>query len=340
MTIIPPNDVIIQQSEITEKEIVQSNKLTLSKHNFSLMEKRAIYLIILQIRQAMNNEITLQEDLFGDILIRFSPQQVLKASKRYQDVYGALSSLKKKNYIINTNEIWEDVSIVENPKHFKKENYFQVRVPKAIAHLFAVKIKNGDFTAFEAHVALTLQKTSSQRLYEYCNKYKSLGGFYLSFSDFRERMELDKRERYSRWSNIKNDFLEPAREELYKLYNKSQCDLYFEYSPHKEGRSTKGIKFKIIADRGILDNELSLEDQLYYCKMWLNALFQSKDKKKNGKYVNDVIKHIQAQPVDCTRLYSKLARIKRSYAEGEQPKVVRKMIDTDFLNVQNHPNGD
>ena len=329
--IFSEKDIILHGSGKNVRDIVQSNRITGSKYSFTVMEKRAVYLIAMAVNLDIIGQKKLQRDLIGDVYMQFTPDQVLKASTRYEHVYTAFRGLVNKKIEIKTESIWEEFGIIERPRHIKNgaNSYFQFRVPKPIIDYFRVKLKDGNATVLAAQVAFTLERTSSQRMYEYCRQFKVAGGFRKDLTEFKDEMSLSEIVRYTRWSNLKNDFLEPARLELKELYDKSLCDLYFNYSEVKKGKRIVGLRFKVVTKDGNPFSNHKIEDFIYNCKTWLNAMFEVDKKPKNKEYVKGVITAITLKPEKAEELHSKLARITATYPASEQPKVVRITIKED-----------
>lgn len=333
---ILPEDIIISEDITKEKEIIQSNKITASRYSFTVMEKRAIYLIAMNIRKDIEGEKKLQRDLIGDVYMQFTPDQVLKASDRYEHVYKALRDLSNKKIEVNNDYMWEEVGIVERPQHYKKEGYFQFKVAKPILDYFKIKLTKGNATVLSAQVAFTLERTSSQRLYELCRQFKVAGGFMKTLEEFKAQMGLTTIVRYTRWANLKKDFIEPAQKEIKKLYDDGLCDLYFNYKEITRGKRVNGIRFKIVNKDKNPFKEYRPEDFIFFCREWLNKMFEAKKKPKNKEFVEKVMKEIMLNPLRAEELHKKLLRVMNSYSVNEQPAIVRSIIKEDEFIRENN----
>ena len=105
------------------------------------------------------------------------------------------------------------------------------------------------YTEYSLTVAMSLRSKWSQRIYEICSQWRSAGGFRISIKDLREQFMLEAK--YSEYAALKERVLQIAHKELKTLYDAGQCDLYFEYSEEKKGRSVESLRFKVISRESI-----------------------------------------------------------------------------------------
>lgn len=242
---------MLEETQSNVDESFLGDTITLSRHDFSIMEKRVIYILVLKLKQALQGKFKLEENLFGNVTIRFSPGQILKDSDREENIYEALKRLKSTTFEIRDANKWQYFGFLEQTTHIKANdsNYFHISVPSPIIKYFREKIQTDNYSAFSAQVILTLKRKCSQKLYEICLRNKTAGHFYLTFDDFRIQMNISSMERYTRWANIEKDYIKPAQIELKDLFKQKLCDLYFTYTQEKSGRSTLGIKFRISSSK-------------------------------------------------------------------------------------------
>lgn len=306
-------------------KLYQANAITQARYELTLIEKRAVYLIIREVRKryVLNNDG--QRDLFDNLIVTFNRSQLEQASSDADEMYKSLRKLRTRDIIIEDAEEWLNVGFINYSRHFKRMGRIEVQVSNKILP-YLVELSR-EYTEYNLMVALSLSSEYSQRFYEYCSQFKTAGGFQMSIGDLRAKLKLEKK--YKQYGAFKIYVLETARKELRKLYDKQQCDLYFNYSEIKEGRKVTGLKVKIIIAEK--ENPLSLDDITYFVRLELSKLFNVENKPKNKDFVNDVIGKLIMEPEKLKHCYQKLNFVKSNLPAEEQAKYMRFVINEEYL---------
>ena len=164
-------------------------------------------------------------------------------------------------------------------------------------------------------------------MYELCAQWRSAGGFRLTIEDLRLMFKLE--EEYNRYASLKLKVLEVAKVEIKKLYDKGQCDLYFEYSENKDGRSVRSLNFKIISSK--TENAITLQDLDYAVRTELSILFETRTRPKNNEFLGKVMNVLRLNPEDLNRCYQKILFTKQTIPNDEQARYLRYVLNEEFL---------
>ena len=313
------------KNEIT---LAQANVLTQARYNFTVVEKRAVYYIIKEVRRQFIELPGGQRDLFNDLVIKIktSDLQGADSATELREVYLSLKNLRRKSIWIEDEERVLEVGYINYFEHVKRETNLEVQVSHKILP-FLVELAE-QFTTYSLTVAISLRTKYSQRFYEYCSQFKSTGFLYISISDLREKMILG--ESYPRYALLKSRVIDVAHKELKSLYEAGNCDLYFNYSEDKSGRTVNGLKIVIIS-RERQPETLKIDDLVYYIRTWLTSWLNAANKPKNKAWIDKVIKHLQKNPDLLPKLYDRLVRMQEKETSTSYAAFARYLIEEDYL---------
>lgn len=126
----------MEKKDKKQRDIVlsQDNALTTARYKFDLIEKRALYSIIRNIRaQYIENE-NGRRDLFDDLIITIHEEELKKCgdNTKMQNIYDALKRLRNRDIEINNEKMWLSIGFVNYVKHIKNKSYFEVQVSKEV----------------------------------------------------------------------------------------------------------------------------------------------------------------------------------------------------------------
>jgi len=314
-----------------EKSLVlaQSNVITQGRYDFSVVEKRAVYFIIQEVRKQFVESPDGQKDLFDNLVVKINSEAIKKSDSRLEDIYEALRKLRKKEIFINNETEAFSVGYINYFHHKKKDSFIEVEVSKVILPYLVALAK--EFTVFYLTVAISLKNKYSQRFYEYCSQWKKTGFFTFSPLELREKLMLETK--YNRYALIKARVIEPAQKELKTLYDSNQSDLYFTYTEEKNGRTVERLKFTVYwseAEKEAMEG-LKLEDFVYYIRTWLSEWLKTSERPKNKTWVEQVIKSLQINPDNLPPCYKKLVWIQKHKPREDWAPYARYVIDEEFL---------
>lgn len=306
--------------------LAQANALTQARYNFTVVEKRTIYQIIKEVRNQFIERPDGQRDLFNDLVIRLKTSDLQNNDVQLREVYTSLKSLRRKSIWFEDNSRVLEVGYINYFEHKKRDPHLEVQVSNKILP-YLVELAE-QFTTYSLTVAISLKTKYSQRFYEYCSQFKNIGFFYISIDDLRDKLMLG--ETYPRYALLKQYVIDSACKELRKLYDAGQCDLCFNYTEDKVGRTVLGLKIAIITKEKH-EEQLKVEDCLFYVKQWLNSWFLTSKKPKNKAWVDDVIKQLQRNPDLISKLYGRLKKLQEKEQSSNYAPLARHIIEEDYL---------
>lgn len=305
--------------------LVQSNTITQARYEFTKIEKRIIYRIIKEIRkQYVTGEI--QTNLFNELVVCLTFKDLQEVSENTQLVYKSIITLKNRVYVFKNDEECLVLGIINKARHIKTKGTWEITVDREMVAQFVELAKN--YTEYSLTVAMSLRSEYSQRLYEYCSQFRSSGGFRMKVQDMKEKMCLVKK--YDRYAGFKKYVLDVALKELKELYKQGQCDLYFEYSEEKNGRSVETLRFKIIS-RESPETKMSLEDLLYFVRKDLTNIFDVEKMPKNKEFVNKTMSELILNPEKLNHCFGKLAFVKGNLPKEEWQRYMRYVINDEYF---------
>ena len=298
------------------KEIViaQDNRLTTSRYELTLIEKRIFYYIIKEVR---NKYTTGQRDLFDDLILNIKVSDLCKEVNQEdnkKETRKALEKFRSRNFTY-TNEVdddWLTCGFI-NYAHIKK-GIAEIQVSHKLMP-FLVELSS-QYTAYSLHVAMSLKSKWSQRMYELCQKWQGTDGFRITVDDLRKSFMLE--EKYDRYALLNERVLQVAKRELKELYDLGQCDVYFEFSEKRNGRKVETLRFKLFRKNSM--NIKTTHDLLLELIPLFQSMYETSTKPKNDVFVKDVLLQLQKYP-DLIEPLNK--RVKEILADGMKPDTAR-----------------
>ena len=149
------------------KEIViaQDNRLTTSRYELTLIEKRIFYYIIKEVRSKYN---TGQRDLFDDLILNIRVSDLCKEVNQEdnnKETRKALEKFRSRSftYANEKDDDWLTCGFI-NYAHIKK-GIAEIQVSHKLMP-FLVELSS-QYTAYYLHVAMSLKSKWSQSMYEH-----------------------------------------------------------------------------------------------------------------------------------------------------------------------------
>ena len=317
---------------MNEIMIAQDNRLTMSRYNFTPIEKRCLYYVIKEVRRLyvdrdLRENETVYQDLFHDMYLKLKPEQLQSLGDEVKDVYNALKRLVEKKIEINTEDFWVYTSWVLKAKHEKKTNLYEVQVSNEIMP-YLVELAQ-QFTEYSLTVAISLKSTYSQRLYEICCQYRNKGKFFLEIDKLRYILKIEEKKSYINPAIIKRDILDVAQKELKTLFDIGQSDLYFTYRvKDTEKRKILSYWFDIHTKETEEQKRLNFENTqaqirriLEICRTFI---------KRDEKYLKRLETALYLNPDNARDILEKLDKKINDYSRKEIPPIIRYVLREDF----------
>ncbi len=307
----------------------QANSLTQARYNFSVVEKRAVYFIIREVRKKYIDRDG-PRDLFDDLVIHLDTDSLQKSDSSLREVYGALKELRRKSIWIEDKDSVLELGYINYFHHKKHNSFVEVQVSHKLLP-YLVRLAE-QYTSYNLAVAISLKTKYGQRFYEYCSQFRSSGMFVISVGDLRNKLMLG--DSYPRYALLKRYVIEPARKELKKLYEGGNSDLYFTYSEVRKGRSVIQLKFHIHTIEAEIKEKVSVDDKMYDIKQKLMLWLDARNKPKNKAWIDNVAKNLMLHPEKIDVLYNRLNTIAKKDTSGlinNLAALSRHIIEEDIL---------
>lgn len=310
--------------------IAQDNRLTSARYELSLVEKRVFYYIIKDVRK---NYSIGRRDLFDNLVLSVKISELAKGVNMGENenvVKKGLRSLRSREFEWDNglNEKDEDYEWLVcgfiNYATIKKGTA-EVEVSKKLMP-FLVELSS-QFTPYSLTVAMSLKSKWSQRMYELCQKWQGTEGFRISIKDLRHSFVLENT--YKEYGSLKKFVLDVAKKELKTLYNAGQCDVYFEYSEEKNGRSVETLRFKLFRKNSL--NVKTTSDMLLELIPVFRSLYNTDKMPKNDTFVNEVILQLQKYPNLIEPLNTRVKEILAAGVKDDTARYIRFILNEDIL---------
>lgn len=306
--------------------LAQANALTQSRYDFNVIEKRCLYQIIREVRKLFIDTHTGQKDLFDNMRIVLTPKMLESIGDKKKDVYESLVRLRKRDVEIDTEDEWMNTGYVTMVKHDKKTDQYLVEVSSEIMPYLVALAEN--FTTYDLTVAISLKSAYSQRFYEYCSQYKNRNNktFFFTVDKLREMMMLENK--YANINDFKRKVIDVAQKEIKELYDKGQCDIWFEYAV-KDTERRKVLSYFFFVhtkeDEQTKVDYQSLKSCLQRISSVLNTFFP-----RDKKFVKKTIQEVQLHPNIAMELVEKLDKKILDYPRADIPKILRYVLQEDY----------
>lgn len=220
---------------VTVDSFKQSNAITSARYDYTTTEKRLIYLSLVEVMKVVQGGVT--DDFFKQELVLFIPESQLKKADdhdhRFRDYRKAVISLRKKDFSIDKPDGgWIETGFVNGGDYVKGKG-LEVAISKYVLPYLHELTKR--FTVLDATVVMTLTSKFSQRFYEWCCQWRTVGKFQFTPDELRDVLSVKMTT-----GNLKQFVIDVAQAELMKMYEEGISDLYFTYSEERGGRGRGG----------------------------------------------------------------------------------------------------
>jgi plasmid replication initiation protein len=240
----------------TNRLTIQSNKITLGRTNFSLMQKRIVLAIVESVsphlKRSINKEpgreVSFQPLLYDDICkITYKASDLGVDKTNYDEIRNALETLTDKKLFIETKEMELSTRFVLKWKFEKRSSYFEVTIDRELFQFLLIDPKSG-YTTFQTKVALSLGSIYASKIYELLAMWRNVDSFNITIAELRRL--TDTQDKYLKYDNFKKRVLEVAK---LQLEESSDTDLKFDYKELKKGEN-RLFKFFIYKTKNAHDS--------------------------------------------------------------------------------------
>lgn len=304
----------------------QTNAITGARYDYTTTEKRLVYLALIEVMKTVQKGIV--DGFFKTDLDLFIEEDQLKKSdpndNRFRDYRKAVVSLRKKDFSIDESDGgWTETGFVTRGKYIKGRG-LEVGISRDVLPYLHELTKR--FTVLDATVVMTLTSKFSQRFYEWCCQWRSVGRFEFTPDALRDVLCIKLPT-----GQLKRDVIELAQAELMKMYEDGISDLYFTYSEERGGRgrggSVKEWIFKIHTKKKEVAQERAKNEDVIFVMRFLGQIF-GKDSPLIDQALEALKTHenvkIFADRADELQASGKLDRTKN------KPGYVRSILQKEF----------
>jgi len=304
----------------------QTNAITGARYDYTTTEKRLIYLALIEVMRTVQvgtPSTFFEKDL--DLLIK---EDQLKKSdpndNRFRDYRKAVISLRKKDFSIDEEDGgWTETGFVTRGKYIKNKG-LEVSISRDVLPYLYELTKR--FTVLDATVVMTLASKFSQRFYEWCCQWRSVGRFEFTPDELREVLVAK-----ITTGNLKQFVIEVAQAELMKMYEENISDLYFTYSEERSGRGRGGSVqkwiFKIHTKKKEAAQERAKNEDMVFVVHFLGQIFG-----QDSPLINQALEALQthenvkafADRIDGLQTSGKLEKTKN------KPGYIRSILQKEF----------
>lgn len=242
-----------QLMEMKKTQIKQSNFITTARYDFSVTEKRIIYLIMQQLNGITPEHVKQIGTGDGDGLkleINYRPLLEIahvysdNQSKNHEHIKKAVRALITRTFEFDYENATEGFAIICSYRIYKQTTIVNIQVPKMALKYFSELAQQ--YTNFNLFNALTLTSRYSQRLYEICSRYKDTRWHIIDVDVLRKQLSIP--DAYT-ITDIKRHVLDVAKKEL-----SAKTEFGFHYKEDKDGRKVQRFKIEIYINRGRIEN--------------------------------------------------------------------------------------
>ena len=317
--------------KLMKKEVTnyQGNALTEGRYDFNRIEKNCLYKIIEKVQHDyIENQSNEDRGEFKNLHITLPPAVLEDITDKWskKEAHDALIKLRKRDVEIRQKDgSWFNCGFINWCEWDAKENVYKVEVSYRIMPYLVELAKQ--YTSYSLTVAMTLRSAYSQRLYELCCQYRNnfekdgFAGFHKTQQQLREMFCLE--EKYTRSNDFNSNIIYRPQAELKKLYDKGQCDLYFEVQI--KGRCKKmAYDFKIYT-RQQSERQKKTFDDLRKKWAYIHGRM-SNTYKRDPKFVERVMKALDFNPSLIDPVLTKLQRDEKKFQGAEFARYFRAVL--------------
>lgn len=317
--------------KLMKKEVTnyQGNALTEGRYDFNRIEKNCLYKIIEKVQHDyIENQSSEDSGAFKNLHITLPPAVLEDITDKWRkkEAHDALIKLRKRDVEIRYPDgSWLNCGFINWARWDEKKQLYTVEVSSEIMPYLVELAKQ--YTSYSLTVAMTLRSAYSQRLYELCCQYRNnfekdgFAGFHKTQQQLREMFCLE--DKYTRSNDFNSNIIYRPQAELKKLYDKGQCDLYFEVQIKGRGKEM-AYDFKIHTKQQSERQKKSFDDLR---KKWAYIHGRmSNTYKRDPKFVERVMKALDFNPSLIDPVLAKLQRDEQKFQGAEFARYFRAVL--------------
>lgn len=293
--------------------LVQPNKVTSARYNFSEREENILTLMIEALQKHMSRKHVIDTDLFGNPLLTIDVSTIGENARK-SDYWKASKSLLTKTFSFEWYhkefkcKVDTEGVLISTIHNYRDSNKIRLTLNTWAIPYLLYWGKGVGGTIFEKTIALKLNGEYTKRMYKLCKRFEDKGGFTMSVQHFREMFKLENK--YKLITNLQARVLNPARDRM-----KEGAEIYFEYNLSKIGgsRSYNQITFHITGNNTNLKK--SEKTELYSIVYNVLCLAYPNTKSDRAMVICD---KLAERPEKLAQIYNRFKKIQNEFYSKEK----------------------
>lgn len=358
----------------SEVDMMVPVSFAMMKHDFSKIQIRAVIYIIKKLQtdlkrlfnmghrraiiNARDNSLALVfnesdnvDTSTGKYDIIFKMNELTTNTNNYMDLEESLIHMAdipvQMPYKIKGSAIGEQDEVVEftNYTHLCDVKISEKKYRRIVIFSFspdvAEKFISTDFGYLKLYDSVIMKSSNryTQLVYMLLSQFKDKEFIRIKTKKLRERLNIT--DKYKEFRRMRYYILEPAMQNLSKMFNNGESDLSFTYECEYKGKTTRGVDpdyIKIHIIKRILLSPEDYEERVRYSQQmveeWLRKSFLIKDEEKIKKYVSLTTpeNYIEIQN-KFSYIYDTIADTKKSSKIIDKRAYIVKAIDNLFMEI-------
>ena len=224
--------------KITNKDVIQSYLMTVSKYDFSVYEKRILYRLVEAMQcelegKKLHSGLRIEKNIYDDRVVMMPISSFLANDddENYTRVKKALIALRNKTFEFDDGRTWKLIGIIEKPQFDYKRGWVRFEIQPEIYN--AVLNFSKGFRKYELKTAMEFTSQYSMRFYELMSGQQTP----LTYTIEDLKIMFGVQNKYKRSPDFIKWIVKPAKEEL-----DAKSPYSFEYKILKDGRSFHALK--------------------------------------------------------------------------------------------------
>lgn len=201
--------------KITNRDVIQSYIVTTARYDFSILEKRILYMLIEACQFELNGKkldsrIIISNTLWGMREISIPVSKILNGEddNNHARVKEAIRRLNEKKFEYEDDKIWKIIRIVEVPKIEKYKEYVSFQVHPEIYQ--AILNFSKGYRKFELKTAMMFKSVYAMRFYELLSGKTTP----IKYSVEHLKIMFGVENKYKKINDFAKRIIEPAKKEL------------------------------------------------------------------------------------------------------------------------------
>ena len=216
-----------QFDSVTDVTFFQSNRLTQARQKFSLIQKKFMSYMIANFQKS-------NPQIFGGACMDVPTAELVSVgcASSNLSLRRSLSELQKKLCVDFEDEDgnWQSIALITKLEMAKWGKSIYVEMSPTMVSLVNRITAIGNYTTMNLSTTMRTRSYTTLRLYELCSQFKNSEKMMVNITDKHLRELLNCEEKFSDSCDFERYVIKPAQEELERMANEGESELYFDYT--------------------------------------------------------------------------------------------------------------